>query len=110
MGMNGIELVLRQRPVSQSELYRNIVKPARREAAIEMPHSRNDHSHHRDANVGARLIEHKEIKALLLGDAHASAHLLAYLETAKLRLGTQLEHRKVAWRQIGMVFQAQWRG
>jgi len=63
MGVNWIELVFRQRPVSQSELYRNIVKPARPEAAIEMPHSRNDHSDDRDVDVGARLIEDEEIEA-----------------------------------------------
>ena len=57
MRMNWIELGLRQWPLSKSELYRNIVKPARREATIEMPHSRNDHSDDRDLDVGARLIE-----------------------------------------------------
>ena len=50
--MNRIELVFRQRPVSQSELYRNIVKPARPEAAIEMPHSRNSRNDHSDDREG----------------------------------------------------------
>ena len=68
MGVNRIELVFRQRPVAQSELYRNIVKPARREAAIEMPQSRNDHPDDRDLDVGTRLIEDEEIEALSLGD------------------------------------------
>ena len=63
--MKRIELVFRQRPVSQSELYRNIVKPARREAAIEMPQSRNDHPDDRDLDVGTRLIEDEEVEALL---------------------------------------------
>jgi hypothetical protein len=72
-----IELVFQQRLVSQSELYRDIVKPARREAAIEMPQSRNDHSDDRDIDVGARLIEDEEIEALSLGEAHARHHLLA---------------------------------
>ena len=61
-----IELFFRQRPVAQSKLYRDIVKPARREAAIEMPQSRNNHPDDRDLNVGAGLIEHEEIEALLL--------------------------------------------
>jgi hypothetical protein len=56
MGVRRIELVLRQRPVAQSELHRDIVKPTRGEAAIEMPQSRYDHPNHRDIDVGARLI------------------------------------------------------
>ena len=63
MGMKRVELAFRQRPVAQSELYRNIVKPARREAAIEMPQPRNDHSDDRDFDVGPRLIEDEEIEA-----------------------------------------------
>src|ERR1700739_3837836 len=108
--MNGIEFILRERPVSQSELDRNIIKAAWREAAIEMPQSRNDHSHHRDIDVGARLIERQEIEACLLGRAHAGAHLVAGTETAKLRSRTELNHRLVAWRQEGMVLQAEWSG
>jgi hypothetical protein len=48
----GRKFAFRQRPIQQSELYRNIVKPARSEAAIEMPQSRNDHSDDVDLNVG----------------------------------------------------------
>ena len=110
MGVNWIELVFRQRPVSQSELYRNIVKPARREAAIEMPHSRNDHSDDRDLDVGACLIEDEEIEARSLGEAHAGRHLLARVETAELRAEVRLDRRIAARRQIGMVLQAQWSG
>ncbi len=61
--MNRIELVFRQRPVPQSELDRNVVKPAGREAAIEMPQSRNDHAYDRDLDIGTRLIEDEEIEA-----------------------------------------------
>src|SRR5438552_8703330 len=85
LGVKRIELVFRQRPVSQPELYRNIVKPAGREAAIEMPHSRNDHSDDRDLDVGPRLIKNEEVEALLLGDAHTSIHLLVHIKAAKLR-------------------------
>ena len=85
MGVNWIELVFRQRPVPQSELDRNIVKPARREAAIEMPQSRNDHSDDRDVDVGTRLIEDEEVEARSLGEMHAGGHLLARIETAELR-------------------------
>src|SRR5271165_553948 len=41
VGVDGIELVFLQRLVKPSELDRNVVKPARREAAIEMPQSGN---------------------------------------------------------------------
>ena len=84
MGVNRIELVFRQRPVSQSELYRNIVKSARPEAAIEMPHSRNDHSDDRDVDVRARLIEDEEIEALSLGGMDAGSHLFERFETVEL--------------------------
>src|SRR5712692_730265 len=103
MGVNRIELVFRQRPVSQSELYRNVVKPAGREAAIEVPQSRNDHSDDRDLDVEARLIEDEKIEALTLGKIHAGGHLLARIEAAELRAEPRLGRRIVAWRQIGMV-------
>src|ERR1700732_1058885 len=110
MGVNRIELVFLERPVAQSELYRNIVKPARRETAIEMPQSRNDHSDDRDLDVGARLIEDEEVEARLLGEAHACRHLLARVEMAELRGDVRLDQRISAWRQVGMVPQAQWSG
>src|SRR5262245_60244072 len=108
MGVKGIELAFRHRPVSPSQLYRNIIKPARPEAAIEMPHSRNDHPGDRDADVGARLIEDEEIEACSLGGTHAFGHLLARVETAELRAGAGLDCRIAVWRQIGMVLQAKW--
>ena len=108
--MNWIELGLRQWPLSKSELYRNIVKPARREAAIEMPHSRNDHSDDRDVDVGARLIEDEEIEPLSHGETHARGHLLVSVETVELRAEAWLDCRIVAWRQKVMVPQAHWSG
>src|SRR5271166_783582 len=107
MGVNRIELVFLRRPVTQSELYRHIVKPARREAAIEMPQSRNDHSDDRRLDVGTRLIEDEEIEARLLREGDAGRHLLARVEMAKLRAELRLDHRISARRQIGMVLQAQ---
>ena len=83
--MKRIELAFRQRLVSPSELDRDIVKPARCEAAIEMPQSRDDHSGDRDLDVGARLIEDEEIEARALGQVHAGGHLLARVEIAELR-------------------------
>ena len=85
MGVNRIELVFLQRPVTPSELYRHIVKPAGREAAIEMPQPRNDHSDDRRLDVGTRLIEDKKIEAGSLGKGDAGRHLLARVEMAKLR-------------------------
>src|SRR6202023_2883466 len=70
MGVNRIELVFLERPVTQSGLYRHIVKPAEREAAIEMPQSRNDNSDDRALDVWTRLIENEEVEACLLGKAH----------------------------------------
>ena len=104
-GVKRIELVFRQRPVPQSELDRNIVKPARREAAIEMPQSRNDHPDDRDLDVGARLIEDEEIEARALGELHAGGHLLALVELAELRAEVRSDDRSAARRQIGMVLQ-----
>ena len=84
MGMKRIDFVFRQRSVAQSELYRNIIKPARREAAIKMPHSRNDHPDNRNVDVRPRLIEDEEVEALPLGQTYAGIHLLARVETADL--------------------------
>ena len=50
--------------VAESKLDRNIVKPARREAAIEMPQPRNGDPDNRGLDVGAGLIEHEEIESL----------------------------------------------
>src|SRR3974377_1743902 len=107
MGMKGIDFVFRQRSVAQSELYRNIIEPARREAAIEMPHSRNDYPHNRNVDVRARLIEDEEVEALPLGKTHASSHLLARVETADLRAEARLDRWIVAWSQKGMILYAQ---
>src|SRR5215216_4282165 len=107
MGVNRIELVFQQRPVLQPELDRNLVKPARCKAAIEMPHSWNDHPDDRNADVGARLIEDEEIETLALGKTHAGAHLLARVETSELRGQDRLDRRTVAWHQEGVIPQAQ---
>ena len=91
--MNWIELSLRQWALSKSKLYRNIVKPARREAAIEVPQSRNDHSDDRDLNIGASLIEGEEIEALSLGEVQASHHLLPLVKSAELRVQVRSNQR-----------------
>ena len=95
--MKWIELVFRQRPVAQSELYWNLVKAAGCEAAIEMPQSRNDHSNHRHLDIGARLIEDEKVEARSLSETHTSAHLLARVETAELGVEAELKRGIVAW-------------
>src|SRR5215467_5235315 len=101
--MNRIELALRQRSVLPSERDRHIEKSARCEAAIEMPQSRNDHSGDRDTDVGARLIEDKEVEARALDEVHARSHLLACVETAELRVvNVRPDGRSATRRQIGM--------
>src|SRR5580704_9247358 len=94
----------------QSELDRHIIKPAGREAAIEMPQSRNNDSDDWNIDVGARLIEDEEIKALALGDTNTGAHLFARVECAECRGGSRLDHRIVTWHQEGIVLQPQRRG
>ena len=103
LGVKRIELVFRQRPVAQSELDRNIVKPARREAAIEMPQPRNDHPDDRGFDVGAGLVEHEEIEACALGQVHAGGYLRAGVELAEIRVEVGSDDRSTARRQIGMV-------
>ena len=72
MGMNRIELVFLQRPVAQSEFDRHIVKPATREAAIEMPQSRNDHPDHGNPDVRPGQVENEEIETELFCKFDAS--------------------------------------
>src|SRR5262245_59844900 len=107
MWKNRVELVLRQRPLAQPELDRNVEQPAGREAAIEMPQSRNDHAHDRNVDVGARLIEDEKIEALALRELHAGGDLLARVETAELFAEAWLEHGIAMRRQERMVAQAQ---
>ena len=108
MRENRVEFVFRERPLTPSELYRNIVEPPRRETAIEVPQSRNDHSDDRNFDVGARLIEDEEIEALSLGNFHAGVHLLVRIETAELRSrSARSDRRIVARRQEGMIRKAQ---
>src|ERR1700686_2624996 len=100
------QFVFRARPIQQSELDRNVVKPARPEAAIEMPQSGNDHPDDGDADVGPRLIEDEEIEARARGDIDAGVDLPASIvEKARRPTGAWL-HRAV-WRQEGIVLQAQ---
>ena len=62
LGVKRIKITFGHRPFAPSEFYRDIVEPARRKAAIEMAHPRNDHARDRNADVGPRLVEHEEIE------------------------------------------------
>ena len=84
MRVNWVEFAFLQRLIAQSKPHRNIVKPTKPEAAIEMPQSRNNHSHDRRLDVGTRLIEDEEIEARLLCEGDAGRHLFACVEMAKL--------------------------
>ena len=72
-----------------------------------MPQSRNEHSHHRHVDVGARLIEDEEVEALPRGELHAGGHLLACVETTELRAEARPDRGSVARHQEGMIHQAQ---
>src|SRR5262245_22964099 len=71
------EIAFQSRAIQQSKLQRNIVKPARREAAIEMPQARNEHPDHGDLDVGPRLVQYQEIISRAGGDLDAGIDLVA---------------------------------
>jgi hypothetical protein len=96
--MKWVKLSFQQRSVPQSKLYRNIVKAARCEAAIKMPHPRNDYPGDRHINVGTCLIENEKVEPLLLGQTDAGGHLLAGAKAADLRAKVRLDRGFVAWR------------
>src|ERR1700722_4533602 len=106
VGVNRIEFVFLEGTVTQSELYRHIVKPAAREAPIKMTQSRNDHPDDRRLDVGTRLIEDEEIEARLLREGDARHDLFPRVEMAKLRAELRSDCRITARGQIGMVLQA----
>src|SRR5580704_14875320 len=111
MGEKRREFALQPRPIQQSELYRNIVKPARCEAAIEMPQSRNDYPDDGHFDVGPGLIEDEEIEARASSDIDAGDDLIAgVVERAELHVGARLGRWIAARRQKGMVLQTQWIG
>ena len=85
LGMKRVELALRHAAGQATQLDRNIVEPAGREAAIEVPQSRNDDAHDRNLDVGTGLVEDEKVEAFTLGEVHAGHHLLALVESAELR-------------------------
>src|SRR6185369_2111341 len=100
------ELALQPRTIQQSKLQRNIVKPARREAAIEMPQAWDEHANNGDLYVGPRLVEHEEIVPCPGGDLDTGIHLIARV-VVDLKAGSRRNDRIVARDQERMIFQAQ---
>ena len=100
------EFAFQPRAIQQSKPHGNIVKPARREAAIEMPQAWNEHANDRDLNVGPRLVEHEEIVTCLGRDLDTGIHLIARV-VVNLKAGSRRNDRIVAWDQERIIFQAQ---
>src|SRR5260370_1587192 len=73
-----------------------------------MPQSRNDHSDDGDLDVGTGLIEDEEIEARAPGNIDAGQHLIVgVVDRTDIWAAARLGRRMVAWRQKGMVPQAQ---
>src|ERR1700745_4217734 len=77
VGREGRQLLLGHRLIAQAEFHRHIIEPARPEAAVEMPHSRNDYPDHRHLDIRPRLVEHHEIISRAAGDLDAGVDLLS---------------------------------
>src|SRR5450755_241813 len=108
MGKKWRQFAFRQRPIAQAEPDWNIVKPARAKTPVEMPQPRNDHSDHRDLDVGSCLIKDDEIEAGAAGEIDAGEHLIArVVESADLRVGAWQDDRMAAWRQKRILLKTQ---
>src|SRR5258708_38239796 len=75
--MQRIEFLFGQRTMAPPELDRDIVKPARREAAGKMPQGWNDNPDHRHLGIGTRLIGDQETQPRAPGTMNARANLPA---------------------------------
>jgi hypothetical protein len=75
--MKWIELGFRQRPLSQSELDRDVVESAGRETAILVPQPGDDNPNHWNTNIRPRLIKDEKIESMALGERHAGMYLFA---------------------------------
>src|SRR5437868_14553181 len=71
------EFAFRQGSIEQPKFYRNVVKPARPETAVEVPQAGDDHPRHRDFDVRSGLIEHEEIITRPAGNLDAGIDLIA---------------------------------
>src|SRR5258708_8491835 len=74
--MQRIEFLFGQRTIAPPELDRDIVKPARREAAVKKPPDWHDNADHRHLVIGTSLVAEHEIQPRAPRNMHARAHLL----------------------------------
>src|SRR5437868_4001429 len=102
------EFAFRQWSIEQTELYRNVIKSARPETAVEVPQAGDDHPRDRDLDVRSGLIEHEEIVARPPGDLDAGIDLIARVVERHI-IDAELRHnRRVACRdQERIILQAQ---
>src|SRR3954468_3306646 len=108
VGEKRSEFVFQQGAVQKSQFYRYIVKPARREAAIEMPQSRGDDPDDGHPDIGAGLVEDEKIKAGSRSDIDASVDLLARVcQRPELRERARVHRRLAARHQEGMLLEVQ---
>src|SRR5580704_14019915 len=104
--MERIELGFPQRPFTQLKLERRVVEPARGEAAMERPQSRDDHPYDRSLDVRASLVEDEDIKPMPLCELDARQYLLAPVEAREFRR-PPAPGSPAARPQIGMLAQRQ---
>src|SRR5689334_11022632 len=77
MRQEGRQLVFPERFIEQAHPHRDIVRPAWREALVEMSHTGREHAHHGHADIGPGLVEQEEIEAGARGYLDAGFDLLA---------------------------------
>src|SRR4029077_9061955 len=63
MGEELGEFTFRYRSVSKAKFYRDVIKPARSETAVEVTQSGNDHPNDGYLHVGPRHVEDEKIEA-----------------------------------------------
>src|SRR4051794_39826132 len=68
---NRIEIFFTQRCGQPSPLDRHVIEASRSESRPEMPQAGNDHAHHRQSDVGPRLIEDERLETACSGNPHA---------------------------------------
>lgn len=105
--MKWIELGFRQRPLSQSELDRDIVESARRETAMLVAQPGGDNPDHWNTNIRPRLVKDEKIESMALGERHAGMHLLAPTQARETRGPGEPGDGSTMPAQIGMIAQRQ---
>src|SRR4051794_21939188 len=108
MGKKRSEIAFWQRLIQPSQLYRNVIKPARCKPAIEVPWSRHDHPDYRNSDVGPCLIENEKVETRARGDLDAGVYLRTRIvELCEFREGAGVDRPFVIWEQEALVFKVQ---